>query len=120
LELAVFFVVMKKPYEELFLTGDTSQTVSRAVEFRFCDLQSLFHHFNRSEKVPELDQLLINFRSHQKILALSHRGVVQPLELAFPHAIDKLAADTGHRDGVLPVIVKDVALEDARCTRKYS
>eukprot|EP00439_Symbiodinium_sp_Y106_P021745 s118_g2.t1 len=112
LELAVFFVVMKKPYEELFLTGDTSQTVSRAVEFRFCDLQSLFHHFNRSEKVPELDQLLINYRSHQKILALSHRGVVQPLELAFPHAIDKLAADTGHRDGVLPVIVKDVALED--------
>ncbi|CAE7306796.1 TRANK1, partial [Symbiodinium sp. CCMP2592] len=112
LELAVFFVVMKKPYEELFLTGDTSQTVSRAVEFRFCDLQSLFHHFNRSEKVPELDQLLINYRSHQKILALSHRGVVQPLELAFPHAIDKLAADTGQRDGVLPVIVKDVALED--------
>ena len=29
------------PRQELFLTGDTSQTVSRAVEFRFCDLQSL-------------------------------------------------------------------------------
>ena len=32
--------------EDLFLTGDTSQTVSRAVEFRFCDLRSVFHDFN--------------------------------------------------------------------------
>ncbi|CAE6946718.1 TRANK1 [Symbiodinium natans] len=112
LELALFFVVMKKPYEDLFLTGDTSQTVSRAVEFRFCDLRSVFHDFNPGVKVPELDQLLINYRSHQKILALSHRGVVQPLEMAFPYAIDKLAADRGHRDGVRPIIVTDVPLED--------
>ena len=51
-------------HQELFITGDTSQTVSRAVDFRFCDLRSLFHHFEVA--VPELDQLIINYRSHQK------------------------------------------------------
>lgn len=111
IELAIFFMIMKKPYEELFITGDTSQAVSRAVDFRFCDLRSLFHYFN-VDPVPELDQLLINYRSHQKILALSHKGVVRPLELAFPYAIDKLQADEGHRDGEKPVVVDDVPLED--------
>lgn len=110
IELAIFFMIMKKPYEELFITGDTSQTVSRAVDFRFCDLRSLFHHFEVA--VPELDQLIINYRSHQKILALSHKGVVRLLELAFPHAIDKLQPDEGHRDGQKPVVVDDVPLED--------
>lgn len=55
------------PRQELFITGDTSQAVSRAVDFRFCDLRSLFHYFN-VDPVPELDQLLINYRSHQKRL----------------------------------------------------
>ncbi|CAJ1354122.1 unnamed protein product [Effrenium voratum] len=110
LELAVFFMIMKRPYEDLFITGDTSQTVSRAVDFRFCDLRSLFTHFKVNP--PEMDQLIINYRSHQKILALSHKGVVRPLELAFPHAIDHLEPDLGHRDGVKPIIVTDVPLED--------
>ena len=46
-----------------------------------------------------------------RILALSHKGVVRPLELAFPYAIDKLQADEGHRDGEKPVVVDDVPLE---------
>ena len=46
-----------------------------------------------------------------RILALSHKGVVRLLELAFPHAIDKLQADEGHRDGQKPVVVDDVPLE---------
>ena len=36
---------------------------------------------------------------------------MRPLELAFPHAIDKLQADEGHRDGEKPVVVDDVPLE---------
>eukprot|EP00930_Biecheleria_cincta_P034765 TRINITY_DN23982_c0_g1_i1.p1 TRINITY_DN23982_c0_g1~~TRINITY_DN23982_c0_g1_i1.p1 ORF type:complete len:2410 (-),score=451.28 TRINITY_DN23982_c0_g1_i1:125-6652(-) len=110
LELAIFFMVMKRPYEELFITGDTSQTVSRAVDFRFCDLRSLFHYFGVPP--PEIDQLIINYRSHQKILALTHSGVVRPLELAFPHAVDVLQPDLGHRDGPKPIVVTDVLLED--------
>ena len=46
-----------------------------------------------------------------RILALSHKGVVRLLELAFPHAIDKLQPDEGHRDGQKPVVVDDVPLE---------
>ena len=56
----------------------------------------------------------MNFQLVQKnprILALSHKGVVRPLELAFPYAIDKLQADEGHRDGEKPVVVDDVPLE---------
>ena len=42
---------------------------------------------------------------------MSHKGVVRLLELALPHAIDKLQADEGHRDGQKPVVVDDVPLE---------
>ena len=42
---------------------------------------------------------------------MSHKGVVRLLELAFPHAIDKLQPDEGHRDGQKPVVVDDVPLE---------
>ena len=50
-------------------------------------------------------------RAPARILALSHKGVVRLLELAFPHAIDKLQPDEGHRDGQKPVVVDDVPLE---------
>jgi len=110
LELALFFLIVRK-VDGLFIAGDTSQTVSRSVDFRFCDLRSLFTYFKVTPP-PDLDQATVNFRSHQKILALSHHGIVRPLEQAFPHAIDSMKPDVGRDDGPKPIIVSDVVLED--------
>jgi len=110
LELALFFQILSRPFDGLFVTGDTSQTVSRSVDFRFCDLRSIFTHFRVPP--PEIDQLILNYRSHQKILELSHRGIVRPLEQAFPYAIDSLEPDMGHRDGPRPIVVNDGGLAE--------
>eukprot|EP00929_Paragymnodinium_shiwhaense_P085414 TRINITY_DN4581_c0_g1_i1.p1 TRINITY_DN4581_c0_g1~~TRINITY_DN4581_c0_g1_i1.p1 ORF type:complete len:2414 (+),score=560.66 TRINITY_DN4581_c0_g1_i1:50-7291(+) len=110
LELSLFFHVCPRPFDGLFMTGDTSQTVSRAVDFRFCDCRSLFTHFN--QPAPELDQLIMNYRSHQRVITLSDKGIVKVIEEAFPHSIDKLQPDLGHRDGPPPILCTDVEISD--------
>ena len=42
----------------------------------------------------------------------THSGIVRALELAFPHAVNVLHPDLGHRDVPKPMMVTDGLLKD--------
>lgn len=91
-----------------FCTGDSAQTIARGAGFRFGDLRSIFYHrqithrvYGDAFKVPDIHQLTTNYRSHRQLHNMAH-SVVHLLECLFPEAIDKLAPDSGTRDGPKP------------------
>jgi len=98
---------------DVFLTGDTAQSVMRGISFRFEDLRSLFFYLNESYKavgvqvevvVPEMRHLIYNYRSHSGILNLAS-SVVSILQKYFPESFDKLAKDQGQLDGPKPALL---------------
>ena len=105
----------------LFFTGDTAQSIMRGVSFRFQDLRSLFHHFRDTYlpysskkdiiRVPQMQQLTQNFRSHSGILDVAAH-VIKLLQYLFPKSIDTLPEDTGVFPGPLPVILHSISESD--------
>ena len=104
----------------IFLTGDTAQSVMRGISFRFEDLKSLFYYVNENYKavgaqaevvVPELKQLIYNYRSHSGILNLAS-SVVSILQEYFPESFDKLDKDQGQLDGPKPVLLESCSESD--------
>lgn len=88
-----------------FLAGDTAQTIARGVGFRFTDLKGLFHRLKEEDvQVPEVSQLVHNYRSHTGVLQLA-AAVVQVIEKFFPASIDSLEADQGLFPGPKPKIL---------------
>ena len=99
----------------MFLTGDTAQSIMRGIAFRFQDLKSLFYYASESLKavgksttisVPNrLHQLIYNYRSHTGILRLAS-SVVDLLINFFPDSFDRLQPDLGLFDGPRPVLIE--------------
>ena len=65
---------------QLFLTGDTCQTIARGVGFRFDDVRSMFYEANEEPGpwqgkigVPEVKPLTVNYRTHTGILKCANR-----------------------------------------------
>ena len=103
----------------IVMVGDTCQTISRT-SFRFCDLQNLFFQQRERERkagggaqcltrVPDIDQLAVNFRSHHGILRAAN-AVVETLHMLFPGSVDTLAQERGAFDGTRPLLLPDFEL----------
>tara|TARA_B100000768_G_scaffold124073_1_gene114771 strand:+ start:103 stop:486 length:384 start_codon:yes stop_codon:yes gene_type:complete len=74
----------------VYLCGDTAQTISRGVGFRFADVRTLFHaHCERGEAaMPALCSLAINYRTHAGIVDCA-AAVVELLTSLFPTTLDR-------------------------------
>ena len=88
----------------LFLAGDTAQSIAVGVGFRFTDVRQIFYNsFGGIE--PSLLQLTFNFRSHAGVLRLA-ATVVELLYFFFSDGIDRLPPDLGLFTGPQPVIME--------------
>ena len=85
-----------------FICGDTAQTISRGVGFRFTDVRLLFGGR------PTLQQLLINYRTHAGILGTANAIVGLLLQL-FPNTLDRLRNEHGHFSGPPPALLPDTS-----------
>ncbi|KAL8569952.1 hypothetical protein ACOMHN_056384 [Nucella lapillus] len=113
-ELTVLIRLAHSP-NDMFLTGDTAQSIMRGVSFRFSDLKTLFHYAKQSLKargktgmleVPrQVYQLTHNYRSHAGILSLAS-AVLDLLVEYFPESFDRLEKDQGLFDGPQPVVLE--------------
>ena len=113
-ELALLLQCSHIPYGQ-FLTGDTAQNIMRSVSFRFSDLQSIFHDFQKNLdskiKVPEVRTLTQNFRSHSGILQLA-ASVIDILMNFFKSSLDELHTDQGMFPGPKPVLISSCSYSD--------
>ena len=118
-ELLILLRCCRNP-NNLFLTGDTAQSIMRGVSFRFGDLRSLFHHIQQETKltktafpvrVPQLQKLMINFRSHSGILQLA-ASVIDLLNSFFHDSFDCLPGDEGMFPGPTPTLLQSCTVSD--------
>ena len=118
-ELSILLRCCKDP-NNLFLTGDTAQSIMRGVSFRFSDLRSLFYKAKKQAKVirkkamvtvPVVDELTINFRSHSGVLRLA-ASVIEVLQNFFPNSFDRLPGDKGMFPGPIPTLLDSCNFSD--------
>ncbi|KAJ2995476.1 hypothetical protein HDV02_000761 [Globomyces sp. JEL0801] len=84
-------------YNGFVFAGDTAQTISSGVGFRFEDVRKLFYeHFLDSTVVnlPQIWYLTQNYRTHSGILKLPST-LVDLMVYFFPNAVDKVEAENG-------------------------
>ena len=118
-ELSLYLRSCRDP-NDLFLTGDTAQSIMRGISFRFSDLRSLFHYANDESRtavhpakieVPVIHDLTINFRSHSGILQLA-ASVIDLMKKFFPNSFDLLPEDRGMFPGPLPIFLQSCQVSD--------
>lgn len=83
-----------------FICGDTAQTITRGVGFRFTDVKLLFGGR------PKLAQLKTNFRTHAGILGAAN-ALVGLVTRLFPNSLDRLDEEVGHFGGPPPALLPD-------------
>jgi flagellar biosynthesis GTPase FlhF len=121
-ELALLIRCCHDP-NNMFLTGDTAQSIMRGIAFRFSDLKSLFYYARVSHlklgtakpvEVPrKIFQLLHNYRSHTGILNLATR-LLDLIDRFFPASYDRigLEKDRGLFEGPKPVVIDSCSYND--------
>ena len=95
----------------VLLAGDTAQTISSSVSFRFEDLKNLFYYlpvYEQPQIVPPLLTLAKNFRSHNGILKVAS-VVVDALDKLFPGTVDKMKPEFSDANGCSPVFITDLS-----------
>lgn len=123
-EIALILKLVQSP-QELFLCGDSAQTIARGVGFRFTDISTLWtdlfpvpdgwtggrktkkeiDHAWRQKIQPQRLKLLQNYRSHKGALNLA-ADVIEIVYELFPTTIDRLPPDTGVMDGPKPILLE--------------
>ncbi|KAL7553719.1 hypothetical protein ACHAWF_017047, partial [Thalassiosira exigua] len=101
-ELYILAKLCRDP-NNLFLAGDTAQSIAVGVDFRFTDVRQIFYN-NFGGMEPKLRQLSHNYRSHAGVLRLA-ACVVELLYFFFSSSLDRLPPDLGLFDGPRPVIM---------------
>lgn len=106
-EVLLLVKCCKSSMYNIFLTGDTAQTVMRDVSFRFKDIKTSFFVSDdvHTDKAPPIHELTINYRSHSGILTLAGH-ILTLLERFFPHSIDRVPQDRGMFPGPKPKFIK--------------
>ena len=106
-EIHLLIQSCKNPGCNVFLTGDTAQTVMKDVSFRFKDLKtSLFKNDDIAvQQAPPIFELKINYRSHSGILKLA-KSVLDILEKHFPDSLDRVPSDQGVLLGPKPKFIE--------------
>ncbi|XP_061175910.1 TPR and ankyrin repeat-containing protein 1-like [Saccostrea echinata] len=116
-ELYLLLNLCRNP-NDIFLTGDTAQSIMRGICFRFKDLCSLFYHAKDSRKdfeniiIPEkVHQLTHNYRSHNGILSLAS-SILDILREYYPDSFDILENDKGLFPGPAPILLESCSIQD--------
>lgn len=115
-ELSILLRICRNP-NDLFLTGDTAQSIMRGIAFRFGDVRSLFYHASKQVpksmklEIPRVDELTINFRSHTGVLKLA-ASVIDLMKAFFPDSFDRLPGDEGMFPGPLPIVLDSCNVSD--------
>lgn len=115
-ELSILLRICRNP-NDLFLTGDTAQSIMRGISFRFSDLKSIFYdasnQVSKSIKleVPKVDELTINFRSHTGVLQLAS-SIILLMKAFFPNSFDCLPGDEGMFPGPRPIVLDSCNVSD--------
>ncbi|XP_053388238.1 TPR and ankyrin repeat-containing protein 1-like [Mercenaria mercenaria] len=125
-ELFLLIRLCQNP-NDMFLTGDTAQSIMRGISFRFKDLRSLFFHVKEMTEeakktsqasksvtvhVPnEVLQLTYNYRSHSGILSLAS-SILEILLHFFPESFDRLHPDKGLFIGPEPILLESCSSND--------
>ncbi|GMH41232.1 hypothetical protein BSKO_09142 [Bryopsis sp. KO-2023] len=99
----------------LFYCGDTCQTISRGVGFRFDDIRTLFFEEAelRKQKVgkPQIKSLLVNYRTHSGILNVAC-SIVDLLGNYFPQFMDQLPRESAFFRGPEPYLMENKNPQD--------
>eukprot|EP00546_Thalassionema_frauenfeldii_P011581 CAMPEP_0178925970 /NCGR_PEP_ID=MMETSP0786-20121207/18238_1 /TAXON_ID=186022 /ORGANISM="Thalassionema frauenfeldii, Strain CCMP 1798" /LENGTH=1471 /DNA_ID=CAMNT_0020600971 /DNA_START=303 /DNA_END=4718 /DNA_ORIENTATION=+ len=104
-EIALLFLVSGNNYRTMFFAGDTAQTVSQGVDFRFEEIRSIVYAISDGKyRLERPEKLTNNFRSHNGILSVSNL-VLNRLHAAFPAAASKLKPDKGLVLGPRPGLI---------------
>ncbi|KAK3101278.1 hypothetical protein FSP39_002361 [Pinctada imbricata] len=119
-ELCLLLHICNNP-NQMFLTGDTAQSIMRGISFRFNDLRSLFFYARGSmhavgktsavEVPKQVYQLTHNYRSHAGILSLASSILDLMIEF-FPESFDRLGKDQGLFQGPAPVLLESCSFSD--------
>ena len=115
-ELSILLRICRNP-NDLFLTGDTAQSIMRGIAFRFGDVKSLFFHASKQApkskklEVPRVDELTINFRSHTGVLKLA-ASIIDLMKAFFPESFDCLPGDEGMFTGPSPIVLDSCNISD--------
>ena len=119
-ELSILLRICRNP-NNLFLTGDTAQSIMRGISFRFGDLRYLFHCakekvLTKKKKpynivVPKVLDLQINFRSHTGVLNLA-ASIIDVMKNYFASSFDCLPGDEGMFTGPMPIVVESSNISD--------
>ncbi len=118
-ELAILLKVCRNP-NNLFLTGDTAQSIMRGISFRFKELKYLFHFAKKQTEsraraptitMPDIKKLEINFRSHTGILKLA-ASIIDLMKRFFSSSFDSLPEDEGMFEGPKPKILDSCMVSD--------
>lgn len=108
-ELYLLTMLSRDP-NNLMLAGDTAQSITVGVGFRFTDVKQIFYDEFGCNK-PDLLQLTHNFRSHAGVLRLA-ACVVELLYFFFSDSLDRLPPDLGLFNGPRPVIMEAQSPEE--------
>ena len=105
-EILLLLQCHRNPNCNVFLTGDTAQTVMKDVSFRFKDLRALFHNTKfLSNEAPPLNYLQVNYRSHSGILNLA-KSVLDIIKMYHLDSIDVVPSDEALFQGPKPKFIK--------------
>ncbi|KAI3734275.1 hypothetical protein L6452_13740 [Arctium lappa] len=123
-QISLFKYICQNVDEGFVFAGDTAQTITRGIDFRFQDIRSLFYNeflSNRTTEkrekgvVSEIFQLKQNFRTHAGVLKLA-QSVIEILYCYFAHSIDVLEPETSLISGEAPVLLESGNDENAIVT----
>lgn len=118
-ELSILVRICRNP-NDLFLTGDTAQSIMRGISFRFSDLKTIFHRASEQAsksiksaqvEIPKVDELTVNFRSHTGVLKLAS-SVIDLMKAFFPNSFDRLPGDEGMFPGPKPIVLDSCNVTD--------
>ncbi|XP_033726508.1 TPR and ankyrin repeat-containing protein 1-like [Pecten maximus] len=119
-ELCLLLRICQDP-NQMFLTGDTAQSIMRGIAFRFSDLKSIFYYAKQSlqangkvssiEVPKRVHQLTHNYRSHAGILFLAS-SILDLMVRFFPESFDRLQKDQGLFNGPPPVLLESCSFSD--------
>ncbi|RUP51367.1 P-loop containing nucleoside triphosphate hydrolase protein [Jimgerdemannia flammicorona] len=118
-QMALFKYVCRNRDGFVF-AGDTAQTISAGVGFRFQAVRDLFYGnilpyidptlTNVAKFVPKMNILTQNYRTHSGILNLAN-WIVKILYKSFPSMIDKLPEEESLISGPTPIFLEDTTID---------
>ena len=107
-----------RDHNAMFFSGDTAQSITKGVGFRFSDIVSTFKTMKDTEwgqvapfSIPKLSQLTHNYRTHAGVLEMAY-SVVWAMRRLFPHSVDKLVPDKGLFPGPKPKVILSTDTEE--------